>query len=66
MADVFTAGFDSECEHCGQTLEEGDQARFDDDYQFAVHVSCAREARAKRLENVCKNCYLIHAGGCEW
>jgi formylmethanofuran dehydrogenase subunit E len=30
LGKIFIAQFDSECEHCGEEVQEGDEARYSD------------------------------------
>lgn len=49
---VFTAQFNSTCMKCGETLEEGQKARFEGNE--AVHLKCPVP------REVCQSCWLVH------
>lgn len=52
IGPAFEARFNSHCSKCGQTIEAGQQARFEEGK--VVHVKCPERRKA------CTVCWLVH------
>lgn len=61
----FIAGFKSDCEHCEDPIEPGQEAvMLDYEKGLVAHLSCSPGSRGPR-GNACPDCFLVHAPGQE-
>jgi hypothetical protein len=66
MADLFAARFPGRCADRGETISPGDLVAYVDDE--LVCGACADDELSRpgsRPEQVCRDCWLVHAGSCE-
>lgn len=60
----FTARYISECADCGNDIEPGDEAMYDEDDQV-VHVHCPDKPLKVSVGKACPDCWLVHPKGSE-